>query len=309
MQNSKSIPILRQIWNFLIHLRLHYQFLVLSGPYLLSALYVQSLNWEIFLIQFLNVHVLLFGGATAYNSFWDKDEGPVGGLKRPPAMKEWMHRASIVIQLLGFVLAVQTGLIFTTLYVFSFLLFWLYSTPHARWKGRPLLSLAVIGLSTGTNSFLMGYLAAGGILNALLPFLAATGAAFVLLSLYPVSQLFQIEADLKRGDQTFASQFGLKGIIRFYIATFLSGVLLISGTLYHYSKIPSIVFGGVSLFAFVVILRILKNLSGKEEEYELVMKMKFTASLSIAVFIIFSILIKHNIIGIEILRLMFEHQN
>jgi len=307
-EHQASLP--GQIHNFVVHLRLHYQFLVLSGPFLLAALYIEYPDWETFILQFLNVHVLLFGGATAYNSWWDKDEGPVGGIKHPPKMKEWMHPVSLLMQFTGFGFTLHLGWTYQALYAFSLLLFWLYSTPLARWKGRPLLSLAVIGLSTGANSFLMGYIAAGVPPDSLYPFLAALGAALVLLSLYPVSQIFQIESDTKRGDRTFASRFGIKGVVRFYIASFLTGSVLITVTLFRHHPTPALLFGGVSLGAFFIILYLLKTLSGEEHEYEMVMKLKFIASLSIVCFIVFSLLMKHDIIcGIDWLKSMFEHQN
>ena len=45
------------------------------------------------LIGFLSVHILLFGGVTVYNSYWDKDTGPIGGLRAPPPLAPWtLHR-------------------------------------------------------------------------------------------------------------------------------------------------------------------------------------------------------------------------
>jgi len=35
-------------------------------------------------IAFVALHVFLYAGATAFNSYYDRDEGPVGGLERPP---------------------------------------------------------------------------------------------------------------------------------------------------------------------------------------------------------------------------------
>jgi hypothetical protein len=76
----------QEIKAFVTHLRWHYQVLILPAGYLLGGLYQPELNFERFALQFLNVHLLLNGGVTAYNSFWDKDEGPIGGLSRPPPL-------------------------------------------------------------------------------------------------------------------------------------------------------------------------------------------------------------------------------
>ena len=140
--------------SFLIHLRLPYMFGVLSAPFLISAVFAETLNWKEFWVQFFLIHTLLFGGATAFNSYWDKDEGPIGGLKSPPKLAEWTRSASIILMISGLLINYDKSLIFNGLYVFSLALFWVYSSPIGRWKGHPWLSLLTIGLSTGANSFL-----------------------------------------------------------------------------------------------------------------------------------------------------------
>ena len=191
-RSQKSAGILRELWHFVLHLRWHYQLFILSGGFLLGGLLSSDIDVRWFVIQLLNVHLLLFGGATAYNSFWDKDEGPIGGLRNPPKMSPWMWMASLFLQMIGVLLAIPEGAYFLTVYVLSMLFFWLYSTPWARWKSRPIKSLIAIGISTGFNSVLLGYLAAGNTTVPLMVFVAALGASLLLLSLYPISQIYQL---------------------------------------------------------------------------------------------------------------------
>src|SRR5262245_27786311 len=99
----------REIRDFIVHLRWHYQVLILPAGYLLGGLFQPHLNVERFAIQFANVHLLLNGGVTAYNSYWDKDEGPIGGLAHPPPMKPWMHTAALLLQLIGAAIAYPLG--------------------------------------------------------------------------------------------------------------------------------------------------------------------------------------------------------
>lgn len=292
MKEDQSDHIIRQIWHFVVHLRWHYQVFILSGGYLLGAYYQDTLNLDQFLIQFLNIHLLLFGGATAYNSYWDKDEGPIGGLAHPPAMYEWMRPASIILQFLGLWIASWIGWLFVLFYVVSMIFFWLYSTPLARWKGSPLKSLIAIGISTGTNSFMMGYLAAGPDSPGVNEFFAALGVAFVILSMYPVSQIFQIKEDLRRGDQTFASKFGKKGVEHFFLITFIMGALIIAITFYEFELLLSFLFGFVSLGTGFFIWHQLSHLKGRSEEYAKVMNMKYGASFSFVLFILVILILK-----------------
>ncbi|MEX0721475.1 MAG: UbiA family prenyltransferase [Balneolaceae bacterium] len=283
---------LRQILNFLIHLRLHYQFFILSGGYLLAALFVKDINWNQFWWQFLNVHVLLFGGATAYNSWWDKDEGPIGGLKSPPKMNRWMWPASLILQFIGLAWAFAAGWNFAIIYAISMLLFWLYSSPLTRWKGKPILSLIAIGISTGTNSFFLGFLAAGGYPITLVEDMTALGVACIVLSLYPASQVYQREEDQKRGDRTFAIRFGLKGVKWLFTILFIAGSVLITLGLAHVDDMFARIFGNVTLIAFFLISFIIWKLQGKPQEYGKVMKVKFFASFCFVMFIVSVLVIR-----------------
>lgn len=276
-----SLP--AQIKHFLIHLRLHYQFLLLSGGFLLGGFLAGTMNTGQYWLQFLNVHVLLFGGATAFNSFWDKDTGPIGGLKNPPKMTGWMRYASVLMMAAGQVWAISVGPVYAGVYAVSFLLFWLYSTPLARWKASPHLSLLAIAVSTGFNSVLMGSIAAGGAISAPV-LLAATGASFVLLSLYPVSQIYQVAEDQKRGDRTFALRYGVAGVKHFFTGAFSSGLLILSAGIYLSSPVAALLLFVGCGCTFVILTRIIYKLKGDIFEYNLVMKTKFIASCSFVLF-------------------------
>ncbi len=281
---------LRELLHFLIHLRLHYQFFILSGGYLLAALFVEDVNWPQFWQQFLNVHVLLFGGATAYNSWWDKDEGPIGGLKHPPKMEPWMCQASLLLQFAGLFWALKVGWLFVIIYFISIIFFWLYSTPHWRWKGKPVLSLVAIGISTGTNAFLMGLLAAGvSALNAF-HFLISMGVALIVLSLYPASQIYQTQEDDRRGDQTFAIKYGLKGVKWLFSICFAAGAIIISFGLMEVHNIIGLMFGSLSFIVFLIIGFLVWRLRSREDEYYLVMRIKFLVSFSFVLFILLALL-------------------
>jgi len=277
---------LKQIHNFIIHLRLHYQFLILSGGYLAAALIVDEVNWVQYWVQFINVHVLLFGGATAFNSWHDKDEGPIGGLKSPPEMHQWMRSASMVLQFFGLIWAINVNWNFTIIYAVSILFFWLYSSPLTRWKGKPVLSLIAIGVSTGTNSFFMGFLAAGGYPITWFEDLTALGVSFLILSLYPVSQVFQTEEDQKRGDVTFAAKFGLKGVKWLFACLFPFGTAILTFSLIESRGMIGALFGLIGAVAYMIILYLVWQLKGKESEYAMVMHIKFLASLSFVLFML-----------------------
>lgn len=295
---------LREIKHFIMHLRLHYQVFILSGGYLMGGLMADQMNTAQFWEQFLNVHILLYGGATAFNSFWDKDTGPVGGLKSPPKMTPWMHKISLLVMFAGWIWAFFTGPGYAFVYAVSTLLFWLYSTPLARWKGHPHLSLVAIGVSTGFNSVLLGLLAAGGMISPLI-LLTATGAAFILLSLYPVSQIYQIQEDTKRGDHTFAIRYDISKVKIFFAFAFFSGLTLLCGAMFQIYRWPALVLFITGLCSGVMLTKLIFSLKGEETEYSSVMKIKFFASLSFVLFLIVANSIRYDWLTAPFLKEFF----
>jgi 4-hydroxybenzoate polyprenyltransferase len=290
---QSSRKFVTEIGHFVIHFRLHYQFFILSAGYLFAALFVGALNTGTFLLQYFNMCILLFGTATAFNSYHDRDEGPIGGLKQPPPMHPWMRTASLLLQVLGLGLALFQGMLFAVLYLFSMILFWLYSTPRARWKGHPMKSLVAIGISTGSNSFWMGYIAAGGTDFKLEIIMVGLASALIFLSLYPVSQIYQMSEDRIRGDRTFAIAYGLKGIRVFFLGLFFPGILAAGLALMtNHTRlgllflVAGTVIGSVAWF-------FIRGLKGDPSEYSTVMHIKYLSSLGFTLFTLVSIILVH----------------
>lgn len=302
--------VLQEIKHFIIHLRIIYQLILLSGGYLLAGLFVQEIDLKLFATYFLWWHLGLYSGATAYNSYWDKDEGPIGGIHKPPPMKPWMWGASwlwmisplpiIFIDYTSGSLSVATFILYGT----SLFLFWAYSSPILRWKGHPYLSVFVIAISTGTNGFLMGYLAAGGDLGAsnyfgaainieatnylvsVLPYIGASGVALILISLYPISQLFQMEEDQRRNDRTLAMHIGLNGVRCYYLWTYVVGVILVATALMYIHGILGALFLVGAAVGGALTYRWLLTIKGEPSEYSKVMLIKYISSASFLSYIL-----------------------
>jgi hypothetical protein len=108
--------------------------------------------------------VLLNGGTLAFNSAFDRDEGPVAYLDTPPLPPTWLAPAALGAMLLGVLLAwlvLGQGLALVT--GGCVLLSVLYSAPgperaRLRWKSRPGLDLLVNMVGYGAGTTLAGLL-------------------------------------------------------------------------------------------------------------------------------------------------------
>lgn len=207
-----------------VHLRLHFQLLlapIFLWGFVLAGGQVDRRFW----VAFAALHIFLYGGTTAYNSYYDRDEGPVGGLKQPPPVTPELLPFSLVFQTVGALLALAVSPIFFTLYLFIFALFTAYSHPGIRLKKRPVVGLLTVALGQGVLAGLSGAAAANASPVALSPlaWLGIVAASALTTGFYPITQVYQIDEDLARGDVTFAAWVGPARAFRFALVVMAAG--------------------------------------------------------------------------------------
>jgi 1,4-dihydroxy-2-naphthoate octaprenyltransferase len=193
------------------HLRLHFN-LLLSPIFLWGALLGGgTLSDPRLWTGWLSLHLFLYGGTTALNSFYDRDEGPVGGMFTPAPVDAGLLRFSLLFQALGLLPALLLGVRFTAAWLLLFLVFTGYSHPRVRFKADPARALAAIALGQGVLGFVLGWLAVtpAGLLQgtALAGMLSTT---LLVSGLYIVTQSYQTPEDRKRGDRTLPVLLGAR---------------------------------------------------------------------------------------------------
>jgi len=168
-----------------------------SGERLLPALGALAI-WVIF----------LNGGTLAINSVFDKDEGDIGYLNAPPPLPRHLLAFSVALLAGGQLVAFALPPGFRIAYAICFVLSILYSVPPFRFKAVAGVDWVINMWGFGTLTPFAGWAATGRPLDA--------GHALVLLAfcplfagLYPLTQLYQMEEDRRRGDRTLALLLGL----------------------------------------------------------------------------------------------------
>lgn len=207
------IPLLRH--PYLVHLRLGFN-LLLTPIYLWGVILAGGSPTDPrFWLGFLALHLFLYGGTTAFNSYYDRDEGPIGGLLRPPPVDRGLLRFSLIVQALGLVPAALVGPGFLLAWFALFLVFTAYSHPAVRLKARPGPALAAIALGQGSLGFACGWLAvapAAGLWSRS----GVTGllsTPLVVAGLYLVTQSYQVAEDRGRGDVSLAVLLGARSAL------------------------------------------------------------------------------------------------
>jgi 4-hydroxybenzoate polyprenyltransferase len=153
--------------------------------------------------------IFLNGGTLAINSVFDKDEGDIGYLNAPPPLPKHLLAFSLTLLITGQVLAFGLPPAFRVAYAICFVLSILYSVPPFRFKAVAGVDWLINMWGFGTLTPFAAWAATGRPLDA--------GHALVLLAfcplfagLYPLTQLYQLEEDRRRGDRTLALLLGLR---------------------------------------------------------------------------------------------------
>lgn len=220
-----------------IHLRLPFQ-AILAPLFLWGFLLAGGQPDASFLVAFLAVHVFCYGGVTAFNSYYDRDEGPIGALAAPPPVTPALLPFSLAVLLIGWALAWSVNAPFFWLYAVISALALAYSHPAIRLKARPLPSVLTVAIGQGAGGTLLGWLAVRGgpalgagqaLASAFSPLgvLGILGATLLTTGLFPLTQIYQEEEDRRRGDQTFVVRWGPAAAFRFSQAAWLLSLPLL----------------------------------------------------------------------------------
>lgn len=221
-----TVSSLESLRHALIHLRLAFS-LVLT-PLFIWGVYLAlpgPIAWGVVVPAYLVIHLLLYGGMNAFNSYYDRDEGPIGALLEPPPI----DRTVLIVALLTKAAALLAGLLldlrFGVLVGLGIVFSVAYSHPRWRWKEHPLSAAIFVFVGQGILGVLWGWTAAtsAGQPAALATFwpwdglktLAVLSAACWTLGFYPLTGVYQIEADSRRGIQTLSVALGLTGCFVF----------------------------------------------------------------------------------------------
>lgn len=213
------------------HLRIPFSFLLMPIFFFALAL-TPNLNESRLLWVFLSLHLFLYPSSNGYNSYFDKDEKSIGGLKTPPKVTPDLYWISLVFFAISLVIAMTINWSFTAMVFIYGLVSMAYSHPSIRLKKYGWLSWFITGFFQGYFTFAMAYAGLSNLgvetlfkSHVIIPGLLTS---LMLWGSYPLTQVYQHEEDGKRGDQTLSLKLGIKGTFLFSSLSFmLTGVAFV----------------------------------------------------------------------------------
>ncbi|MFO7368980.1 MAG: UbiA family prenyltransferase [Bacteroidales bacterium] len=213
------------------HLRLPFSFFLM--PVFLFALsQASTINWRTTAIAFVILHLFVFPSSNGYNSFQDRDTGSIGGLKHPPKVSHNLFRATMLMD----IVAVFSGLLISYSFSLFVLIFILmsraYSYRNVRLKQYAVIGFLTVFLFQGAFVYMMASSAISmfSFVNffTLNNIICMSVASFFIGSVYPLTQIYQHEADKNDGVISISYKLGYNGTFVF------SGILFVLATVFLY---------------------------------------------------------------------------
>jgi 1,4-dihydroxy-2-naphthoate octaprenyltransferase len=204
-------------------------FSVFLMPVYWFALIPVEVNVTKAVMAFVAIHVFLYPASNGYNSWFDRDEESIGGLKRPPKVSRELWYLIIIFDVLSLLLASEVNVAFAALLFVYMMVSKAYSYDRIRLKKYPVTGALTVVTFQGFWIYLAVQVAAADS-----DFLSMRNTLFrivsslFLLGSYPMTQIYQHGEDSKRGDRSLSLMLGLHGTFIFgAVIFFVASALMI----------------------------------------------------------------------------------
>jgi 1,4-dihydroxy-2-naphthoate octaprenyltransferase len=261
---------------------LRFQFSYFLMPvYWFALSFVDGIDIPRAILVFVILHLLLYPSSNGYNSYMDRDEESIGGLKSPLQPTRQLFLASIIMDIVAVALSFIISGLFASCVIIYIICSRLYSYRGVRLKQYPLLGYMTVIINQGSLTYFMVYHGSDENLTNHMPFLGLIAAAFLIGGFYPITQVYQHEADAKDHVTTISMMLGKKGTFIFCAVMYSMAMLIL--WLYYSSRelyLPFIVllifFVPVIVYFIQWFLKVLKNDS--VADFKHTMQMNWLAS-------------------------------
>lgn len=203
-------------WHAIVLLRIPFSVFLLPMFLIGLAFSPGFETWRV-LTLFVLLHFFIYPASNGYNSWHDQDEGPIGGLAAPPKPPKQLYWLVTALDVASVLLALVLGWACALWALGYILASRAYSHRIIRIKRSPLFSTLLV---TGFQGMGVVFLVLSGMNPTMHQtqlyvshFAVALGATFTLMGSYPITQIYQHEADKANGDLTLSRLLGIRGTL------------------------------------------------------------------------------------------------
>ncbi|MFW6290121.1 MAG: UbiA family prenyltransferase [Mariniphaga sp.] len=216
--------------NTIKHLRFPFSFFLLP-VFLFAISQALLINWFNAIAAFVILHLLVFPASNGYNSYQDRDVSSIGGLRNPPEVTKNLYYVTLLFDVVALVAAVLISWLFSLLLLVFIIMSRMYSYRGIRLKKYPVTGFLVVFLFQGgyvylmtvtavSDQFLPGYFTRGNLICMAI-------SSLFIGSMYPLTQIYQHQADRDDGVRSISFILGYKGTFIFSAVLFAAATALL----------------------------------------------------------------------------------
>ena len=167
------------------------------------------------LLIFGILHLLVYPASNGYNSYMDRDESPIGGLRNPMAPTRQLFYTTIFMDALALCLGVLISGWFVAGLAVYILASRAYSWRGIRLKRYPVLGWLIVSTCQGALVFFLVYHGSHEPAILDVPVRAMLASSLLVGGFYPLTQIYQHESDRRDGVKTISLMLGIRGTFLF----------------------------------------------------------------------------------------------
>ncbi|MFT3933210.1 MAG: UbiA family prenyltransferase [Chitinophagaceae bacterium] len=211
-------------------LRFHFSFFLLP-VYLFALSRVVYTNWWRALLIFFILHLLVYPASNGYNSYMDRDETSIGGIKKPMAPTLELYIVTLIMD----IAAIAISFFVSVYFALGILLYILasrgYSYRGIRLKKYPYIGYLTVVIFQGAVTFWLVYHGCHEPITFQVPPSGMLASSLLIGGFYPLTQVYQHEADAKDGVKSISSRLGYRGTFVFTAVVYLIAFIVLA---YHF---------------------------------------------------------------------------
>lgn len=210
-------------------LRFHFS-VFLMPVYWFALTQMVHINWYKAALIFFILHVLVYPASNGYNSYMDRDETPIGGLKKPMQPTKELFYTTVVLD----VVAVTASLFISWYFEAGILLYIMasraYSYRGIRLKKHPIIGYLTVIVLQGAVTYWLVYHGSSEALYTNASMSGMIAASLLIGGFYPLTQIYQHKEDKADGVETISYKLGYRGTFLFCASVYSVAMLFLSYT-------------------------------------------------------------------------------
>lgn len=195
-------------------LRFPFSFFLLP-VYLFALSRVLYTNWWHALLVFGILHLLVYPASNGYNSYMDRDDTSIGGIEKPMTPTKELFRVCLLMDITAVLLSLLIDIPFALGILLYILASRAYSYRGIRLKRYPMIGYLTVVIFQGAATFWLVYHGSHRALSFSVPESGMLAASLLVGGFYPLTQVYQHEADARDGVQSISRRLGYRGTFVF----------------------------------------------------------------------------------------------